>query len=320
MSSKQIRQWTQRDPILSKVSNLVLQGWATAEDDSDDLVPYARRKLEISVEDGCLLWGQRVIVPPPGRQRVIDELHEGHPGTSRMKSLARSYVWWPGIDSDIENKVKSCPECQEQQKSPPSAPLQPWEWPELPWSRVHADYAGPFLGRMFLILVDAHSKWIEVHPVAAATSQITIEKMRSTFATFGLPDLLVTDNGTVFTSAEFQEFLKKNGIRHARTSPYHPASNGLAERAVQSFKDGMKKNVSGSIETRVAKFLFHYRLTPHTTTGRSPSELLMGRRLRSRLDLLQPSVAGPCAVAKSVRRNRTTCIHDSGVLRPGTRF
>ena len=158
VNSKQIRQWTQRDPILLKVSNLVLQGWATTEVDSDDLVPYARRKLEISVEDGCLLWGQRVIVPTPGRQRVINELHEGHPGTSRMKSLAGSYVWWPGIDSNIEDKVKSCPDCQQQQKSPPSAPLQLWEWPERPWSHVHADYDNPFLSRM--VLVDAHSKWM----------------------------------------------------------------------------------------------------------------------------------------------------------------
>ena len=215
------------------------------------------------------------------------------------------YVWWPGIGGDLEEKVSSCGDCQRNQKSPPTAPLQPWDWPERPWSRVHADYAGPFLGRMFLVLVDAHSKWIEVLPVTTANSQTTIEKMKAVFATFGLPDLLVTDNGTPFTSAEFQEFLHRNGIRHARSSPYHPASNGLAERAVQSFKEGLKKTAysPASLETRLARFLFQYRITPHSTTGRPPSELLMGRVIQSHLDLVKPRVG------RTVRRSQE--LHDS---------
>ena len=76
---------------------------------------------------------------------------------------------------------------------------------------------------MYLILIDAHSKWIEVHITTSTTSSITIEKMRSTFATFGIPEtLVVTDNGSNFTSSEFEEFLKANGIRHIKTAPYHP--------------------------------------------------------------------------------------------------
>lgn len=172
VSAKQIQQWTQRDSVLSKVCNLVLKGWWTDTEDSQDLRPFRRRKDELSVENECVLWGQRVIVLRQGRQRVVEELHGGHPGTSRMKSLARSYVWWLGIDTDI---VKPCADCQQNQKSPPKATLQPWDWPERQWLRVHADYA---LGRMFLILVDAHSKWIEVHPVTTANLQTTIKKMR----------------------------------------------------------------------------------------------------------------------------------------------
>ena len=102
---------------------------------------------------------------------------------------------------------------------------------------------------MYLILVDAHSKWIEVHITTSVTSASTIGKMISTFATFGIPEILVTDNGSNFTSSEFAAFLKSNGIRHIKTAPYHPASNGLAERAVQTFKSAMKKLTSGTIET-----------------------------------------------------------------------
>ena len=176
--------------------------------------------------------------------------------------------------------------------APASAPLHPWEWPQKPWSRLHLDYAGPFLNKMFLVLVDAHSKWLEVVPVSAATSMVTIEKLRTIFATHGLPERIVTDNGSVFTSEEFENFLHGNGIAHTRTAPYHPASNGLAERSVQTFKQGIKRLREGTVETKLSRFLLKYRLTPHSTTGRSPAELLLGRQPRSRLDLLHPDVSG----------------------------
>ena len=239
-----------------------------------------------------MLWGTRVVVPPAGCTQVVEELHEGHLGVSHMKSLARSFVWWPGMDHDLEAKVKSCQQCQITRHSPPPAPLHPWEWPQCPWVRIHVDYAGPFLGKMFLVVIDSHSKWMEVEAVSAATSAITIEKLRAMFAIHGLPELLVSDNGSCFISVEFQQFMTRNGIRHVKVAPYHPASNGLAERAVQTFKEGMKKIKTDSIQCRLSRFLFHYQITPHTTTGVPPAELLMGRHLRSHLDFLCPNVAG----------------------------
>ena len=110
------------------------------------------------------------------------------------------------------------------------------------------------------------------------------------FATHGLPEMLVSDNGMAFKSREFQEFVTHNGIRHVTTAPYHPSTNGLGERAVQTLKEGVKKITEDDIETRLARVLYHYRTTPHTTTGRTPAELLMGRKLRTRLDLLQPDL------------------------------
>ena len=137
-------------------------------------------------------------------------------------------------------------------------PLHPWEWPHKPWLRIHADYAGPFQGRMLLILVDAHSKWMDIHITSSATSAVTIEKMRSSFATLGLPEIMVTDNGPAFTSMEFAQFMQRNRIWHVTTAPYHPASNGLAEWDVQTVKEGLRKMVDGSLETRVSRFLFRY--------------------------------------------------------------
>ena len=164
-----------------------------------------------------------------------------------MKSLARGYIWWPGLDLDLENEVKQCSVCQSLRNNPAPAPVHPWEWTAQPWSRLHLDYAGPFMGKMFLLIVDAHSKWMDIHITDTNSSQITINKLRQTFATFGLPKMIVTDNGSSFTSKEFQSFMMENGIIHKRSSPYHPATNGLAERAVQTFKYGIKK-LSGPLE------------------------------------------------------------------------
>ncbi|XP_033637865.1 uncharacterized protein K02A2.6-like [Asterias rubens] len=289
VSPEKIRLWTGRDPVLSQVRSFVMNGWP-AECANSALQPYICRKTELSIQDGCIMWGSRVVIPPQGRQRLVEELHESHPGVSCMKSLGRSYVWWPCMDKDIESKVKQCSPCQTSRQSPPVAPLHPWEWPQRPWSRLHVDYAGPFMGRMFLIIVDAHSKWLDIHAMHSATSLATVEKLRQTFATHGLPDIIVSDNGSNFTSAEFQEFLRRNGIKHVRSAPFHPSSNGLAERAVQSFKAAMRRMNEGTVETKLSRFLFTYRTTPHATTGISPAQLLMNRRPQTRLDLVRPDL------------------------------
>ena len=207
-----------------------------------------------------------------------------------MKALARSYIWWPKMDTDIEPLVKKCTDCQQSSSSPPTAPLHPWEWPAQPWIRLHLDFAGSFLGKMYLVLVDAHSKWLDVQIMNSITSEMTTSRLCSIFATHGLPQQIVNDNGPTFTSEAFKEFTKLNGIKHTISSPYHPLSNGLAERAVQIFKQSLRQMQDGSLTEKISKFLFKYRITPHTTTGITSAELLMGRKLRSRLDLLQPSL------------------------------
>ena len=288
ITAVQIATWTRRDPLMARVMQYVLQGWPDVPDDT--LKPYWYKRLELSVEAGCLIWGGRVVVPPQGRESVLTELHCGHPGVSRMKSLARGLVWWPGMDMSIEKSVKLCSSCQQSQPSPPQAPLHPWNWPTRPWSRLHADYAGPVEGKMLLIVIDAHSKWIEATPVSAATAGTTVQQLRKLFAQFGLPETIVSDNGPQFAAEEFERFCKSNGIQHSRIAPYHPSSNGLAERAVRIVKQGLKKLAQGNLSDRLAQVLFQYRITPQTTTGSAPAELLLGRKPRSRLDLLKPAL------------------------------
>ena len=290
VSASHIKEWTSKDPTLSRVLKFIMTGWPNYTLGAE-YSPFTSRKCELSTLDGCILWGSRVIVPPQGRKSLLQELHQTHPGITKMKALARGYIWWPKMDSQIEDLVKTCTVCQESRPSPAAAPLHPWEWPSQPWSRLHLDFAGPFCDHMFLVLVDAHSKWIDVHLMSSITSTKTIEKLRVIFATHGFPQKVVTDNGPSFTSREFATFMSENGILHVTTAPYHPSSNGLAERAVQTFKQGLKRTPGTTIQERLSKFLLTYRITPQTTTGVPPATLLMGRHLRTRLDQVFPDLA-----------------------------
>lgn len=140
----------------------------------------------------------------------------------------------------------------------------------------------------FLVIIDGHSKWIEVSKMNPTTVTATIQVLRTVFARFGIPESIVMDNGPQFTSNEFTEFCYMNGIRHVCVPPYHPSS---AECAFQTFKKGFKKMSEGSVQDKISHFLFSYWIMPQTTTGTSPVELLFGRTLQSRLHLLKPNLS-----------------------------
>ncbi|XP_029139135.1 uncharacterized protein K02A2.6-like, partial [Protobothrops mucrosquamatus] len=251
---------------------------------------------------GCILWGSRVIVPSSFRPRVLESLHEGHPGIVRMKALTRSYLWWPGLNKAIEAQVHGCIMCQQSRLEMPQAPVHQWEDTHTPWSRIHIDFAGPFQGQLFLIMVDSHSKWLEVAPVPNMTTSRTIQKLCRIFATHGLPDILVSDNGAQFTASEFQSFLRTNLIRHTMLAPFHLASNGQVERMVHTTKESLKWIVTGNWHHRLADFLLCQRTTLCIAMGRSPAKLRWGRRLITKLDRLHPDrVASNSAWPKAPR-------------------
>ena len=146
---------------------------------SEDLQPFKSRQDEIGLEDGCLMWGIRVIIPAALQSTILQSLHSGHQEITRMKAIARSYFWWNGLDHNIEELANSCDSCQAVKSSPAVVPLHPWVWPDAPWKCLHVDFAVPFLGKTFLILVDAHSKWLEVVTMSSTTLQSTIEVLHT---------------------------------------------------------------------------------------------------------------------------------------------
>lgn len=192
-----------------------------------------------------------------------------------LKEIARSYFWWPGLDCHIEETAKTCPSCQTVRLMPQPAPLHPWTWPEAPWQRIHVDFAGPFKERIFLVAIDAHSKWPEVAIMRSTTAEKTIEKLGEMFTCFGFPEQLVSDNGPQFISQDFERFLEATGVQHIRSAPYHPCTNGLADRFVQSMKHALKASQGqGSLHQRLHSFLLSYRNVPHSTTKVAPAVLL----------------------------------------------
>ena len=162
------------------------------------------------------------------------------------------------------------------QKNPFAAPINDWEYLSKPWERIHIDYAEPFLNKIFLIVVDSFSKWIDAVVMNNSTSVARIEQTRKIFATHRLRLVIFSDNGRCFNSAEFQLFVDRNKIKHLYTAPYHPCSNGQAERTIQTVKNALKKMNSGidSLETKISRFSFLYQITPQSTTSQSPVKLL----------------------------------------------
>nr|CAI5840449.1 unnamed protein product [Callosobruchus analis] len=228
------------------------------------------------------------VIPRALQSRVLKELHSAHFGVTKMKALARSYCWWPGISHDLEIVAKNCTDCNKIKNNPPKVPLHQWETPQQPFDRIHIDFAGPFRNQYYLILVDAYTRWPEIHIVKDISTKTTITTLRRIFATYGIPRILVSDNGSSFVSYDFKRFLQENGIIHKLSAPYHPATNGMAERCVQTFKQSLRALKGDNISKQLDKFLLHYRVTPHCVTGVSPAFLMFGRDIRTRLDFLKP--------------------------------
>ena len=248
-------------------------------------------KKEITIHEDCLFFGSRIIIPQVLQKRVLQMLHKGHPGITRMKIIAREHVYWSGIDKDIENWTRSCSPCQQAAKSPIKHTLCSWPKETKPWSRIHIDYAGPLHGKMYLVVVDAFSKWPEIIEMANSTTSNTINALQRIFAQFGLPETIVSDNGTQFTSTVFQEYCAENAIKHVRSPPFHPQSNGQAERFVDTFKRALiKLRNDGTYKESLQTFLFSYRTTPSASSQSGPStaENFLDRQLRSVLSELHP--------------------------------
>jgi hypothetical protein len=227
----------------------------------------------------------------------LNVFHTEHADVVKTKSVTRSYIWWPSLDSDIESFVKACKPCVMLKGCRSKAELIPWTVPEKAWSRVHIDFGGLIMGVYIFMLVDACSKWVEVFITKQLTAQTVIEKLMEVFARFGLVEVIVLDGGPAFIAERFKEFMITNSIKHIISPPGHPSTNGQAENTIRTVKTSIKatieeskaKSANPNVNETVLNHLLNYRSTKHTVTNETPAKLLLGREVQTVLDCIRPS-------------------------------
>lgn len=274
-----LREATLSDPQLQVAIKYTQFGWPVYARDVDPTVrDFVAMSNRLSYSDGLLLLGQRIVIPRNMRSEMIDRIHDGHQGLTKCRKRAQSAIWWPGITMDIKKKVESCTHCSLNKPTQCEQPLLATPLPDRPWQKIAADLC-EIHGQRYLIVVDYFSRWIEILNMSSTVAEQVISKLKSLFARFGVPDLLITDNGPQFTAHDFAEFAAEYDFEHRTTSPYFPHANGEAERAVQTAKRILK-------QPDPVLALLTYRATPIAATGVSPAQLLMGRNIKSPVPIL----------------------------------
>ncbi|KAK9679892.1 Integrase zinc binding domain [Popillia japonica] len=269
LTAKEVRTCTTKDLTLKKVMEYYRNGWPT-KNSEPNLISYFKRKDELAIENDILLLGNRVIIP--------------------YQMRTRNEVYWPGIDSDIEQYCNSCKTCLIHQRKATQVPLASWPKTSKEWERLHIDFLEKY-GHHVLIVVDAHSRWMDLYLMKRGTAagQI-IEKLRQSFTYFGIPEQIVSDKGPPFNGAEYEKFYKANNIKCTFGPPLHPCSNGTVEKQVATVKKCIVKQVFEkykdskfiNMTQALQDFIFKYRNTPNTVTGYTPADMMLKRQPRTK--------------------------------------
>ena len=283
---------TENDPALTDLKKVVLEGWPDNKSQvKKGIAAYWDFREQISVHDGVLFKGERVIVPENLRSDMLKRVHQAHQGSKACKRRARELLYWLGMSQDIEEVVRSCSVCNLHSKSQCKEPFKPHEVPEGPWKKVGADLF-LFGGQEYLIMVDYYSFWFEVELLKDTTSRAVITRMKSQFARYGVPEEVITDNSPQFRSKDFDAFVRSWSFTHTTSSPYFPQSNGMVERAVQEVKRILGKAKEDGSDPYLA--MLNARNTPRDNIVGSPAQRLHSRRLKTVLPksrkLLKPQV------------------------------
>ena len=269
---------TKKDRQLQVLANVINTGWPDHKANCPaETLEYWSVREELCIIDGIIFKGDRILMPQALRKTMLDKLHIGHKGIEKCKQRARTLFYWPKLNSDIYNMITKCIICQIHRKSNTKEPLRQHDIPLNPWAKIATDLFS-WNNDNYLVIVDYLSRFFEMEKLGSISSKAVITKMKRVFATHGIPQQVISDNGTQYTSQEFQSFAEDYGFIHTTISAKHPQSNGLAEKTVGIAKDLLQKCKDSSQDINLA--LLEYRNTP-VDQIEAPSVLLMGRELRS---------------------------------------
>ena len=286
-----IRRETMNDESMKVVKAMIMRGWPDKLSATPlEARPYYNVRDELSIENDVIFKGERIVIPPSLRHTIRSRAHSSHIGIEGSLRRARECVYWPNMNSEIKLDIERCETCRAHDDAQSKETLQPHEVHMRPWCKVGCDLF-TYKQKEFLVIVDYYSNFIEVESLDSTSSRSVIKKLRQQFARYGIPEIVISDNGPQFSSFEFKEFARKWEFKHITSSPGYPQSNGKAEQAVKTCKRLLER-VSGTGDVYLA--LLDFRNTPTQGIDSSPAQRLMSRRTRTLMpvkdSLLNPKV------------------------------
>ncbi len=288
-----LQESTKADEDLHRLMKVIHKGWPEEQNRvPKSLQTYHTFREELSVQNGLVFKGERIVVPTDAREMVLERLHLSHAGIQGCLRRARETVYWPNMHKDIENYVMKCGVCNTIQQKQPREPMISHDIPELPWQKIACDLF-EYNKIDYLITVDFYSDFFEVDRLDGKASDEVIKKIKAHCARYGIPEKFITDNGPPFSSHSFADFMEKYGMEHITSSPGYAQSNGKAESAVKIAKNMLKKSEEGKTDPYLA--LLELRNIPSEKMKSSPVQRLFGRRTRTMLPikkrLLEPEIS-----------------------------
>lgn len=301
---KEIQTETEKDTQLTLLRRTVKDGWHEERKQCPpSIAEYWNYRDELSQMNGILFKGERIIVPAALRAEMLSRIHTGHMGMEKCKQRARDILFWPGMSKQIEDLVGKCPVCLEHRPSNTKEPMISHPIPSRPWQTVATDLF-TWNNENYIVTVDYYSRYFELDKLHCTTASAVIHKLKAHFARHGIPQTVISDNGPQYSSKEFDTFASMWEFKHITSSPHYPQSNGLAEKAVQIAKSLMQKAKADHKDPYLA--LLEYRNTP-VDNFKTPSQLLMSRRLRSILPCTHQQLKPKVASCQSTHAKRVLC-------------
>ena len=284
ISLSEIIKESENDFTLQKVLKCIKSNEWNFKDDNLQL--YHKVRNELTYKSGIILKGERIVIPKALQEKTIRLAHETHLGMVKTKALLRDKVWWPKMNTDIEVLISHCIPCL----SMGNSTTEPMGFTDIPmsnpWQKLHIDICGPYpSGEYVLGIIDACSRWPELHVINSTSSEVVINCLVKSFSTHGYPETIVTDNAPNLISVKIEKFCSHYSIHHHKATPYHPQGNSEIERFYRTLSKFVKTTTAEgrNWKKEVYNFLLLYRNTPHCTTTVSPSMMLMNRRLKDKI-------------------------------------
>ena len=280
-----IKEATNNDRNMKSLRDVIMNGWP----EEKKLLPteiwvYFQSRDELTVQDGLIFKGDRVVIPASLRREIKEAIHSAHVGIEGCLRRARECVYWPGMNADVKEFISNCEICAAEGKSQSKESLMSHEITGRPWEKVGIDLF-ELKNQICLVTVDYFSNFWEVERLEGTKAKDVIRKLKAHFARYGVPSVVISDNGPQFSSEAFEKFSHEWEFEHRCSSPGHQQANGMAESAVKMAKQLIRKAVDSGRDPQLA--ILDYRNTPSQDYGTSPAQRMFGRRTRTLLPMCE---------------------------------